>query len=210
MKLKRMTIHVSDFKADVESGTFTCYGNVKGNIDHAKDRTMPGAYQKSIEQHAKDGTMPLMLWMHNPHLLPVGKWLEWREDEKGLWMKGKLSDTTMGKDLKVLAKDDAVYSFSIGYYEIDSKWNADKGCNDLYELDIKEVSWVTFACNEESTLESVKSHLHEGELPTKRELQSLLRESGLSKSEAERICNMYNPTKEVDIKIDVANMQLFS
>lgn len=155
-KLKKVTLHVSNFKYDAESGVFTCYGNTKHNIDHAKDRLMDGVYKRSIKEHAEENTMPKMLWMHNPFELPVGKWLEWKEDEHGLFMKGKLSKTTMGSDLEILAKDGAIDSFSIGYYEIEAKWNSKDNCNDVYDILIKEVSWVNFACNEASTLESIK------------------------------------------------------
>lgn len=199
MKLKHLVVPVTDFKIDNETGTFTCYANVKNVIDHVKDRAIDGCYQKSIANHKAKGTTPKMLWSHNPFDKPVGKWLEMQEDERGLKMKGKLSATTDGKDIEILAKDGALDSFSIGYKTIEEKWNREKNCNDLIEIDIKEVSWVNFACNEESTLQSIKSHLEDGELPTKRELQNFLRSNGLSKSQAEKITDKYNPDEKEDI-----------
>ena len=193
-----MEVPITDFKYDLEAGTFTCYGNTKHNKDHAGDRAMNGCYTKSINDHKANGTMPKMLWSHNPTLLPVGAYSKMEEDAKGLKMTGKLSDTTMGRDIKVLAKDNALDSFSIGYREIKSEYNGDTGTNDLYELDIKEVSWVNFACDENSMLQSIKSNLEDGELPSKRELQKFLRDNGLSKSQAEKITNEYNPeTKDI-------------
>lgn len=200
MKTKKfLNVGVTDFKYDVESGTFTCYGNVKNIIDNARDRTVDGCFMDSIERHKTAGTMPKMFWMHNPWDLPVGKWLEWREDAKGLWMKGKLSDTTMGRDINVLAKDNALDSFSIGYYEEEAKWNNELGCNDVLKADIIEVSWVTFACNEESQLEEIKSRIGEGGVPSKSELRQILKSvpHGLSKNQVERITQLYNPTEEI-------------
>lgn len=195
---KSLTCAVTEFKYDEETGVFECYGNTKGNIDHAKDRTMDGAYQKSIEQHKANGTMPNMFWAHNPHELPVGKWLDMREDAKGLWMKGKLSKTTMGSDIEILAKDGALDSFSIGYSVGEERWNAEKGCNDLLEIKIIETSWVNRPCNEESRLIGIKSMLDNNELPTKRDLEKMLREQGLSKKQAEKIASKYDPTPEPD------------
>lgn len=210
MKLKHLVVPVTGFKMDDETGVFTCYGNVKNVIDHVKDRAVDGCYRKSIQRHAEKGTTPKMLWAHNPYNKPVGKWLKMEEDEKGLKLTGKLSKTTEGKDIEILAKDGALDSFSIGYITHDEKWNDEKGCNDLIEIDIKEVSWVNFACNEESTLQSIKSHLLDGELPTKRELQTLLREVGLSKSQAEKITDKYDPEeKTLNIKESVAKLELF-
>lgn len=203
MKNKFLQVGVTGFKLNAEEGTFTCYANVKGNIDHARDRTLNGAYQKSIERHMKNGTMPKMFWMHNPYELPVGKWIEMREDEKGLFMKGKLSDTSMGRDIEALAKDGALDSFSIGYIEVESKWNSDAGCNDLVELDIKEVSWVTFACNEESLLQEIKNHMDDGQLPSKAELRELFKSTGwFSKRQIERITAVYNPDNEENEQLD--------
>lgn len=195
MKNKKfLEVGLSGFKMDNETGTFTCYGNVKGNIDHARDRTLDGAYMKSIERHMKNGTMPKMFWMHNPYELPVGKWIEMREDEKGLFLRGKLSDTAMGRDIEVLAKDGALDSFSIGYIEVESRWNTEKQCNDLVELDIKEISWVTFACNEESLLQDIKHRIEEGETVTKADLRVILKSTGLlSKRQIENVTANYQP-----------------
>lgn len=200
MKTKKfIEVGITDLKMDTEKGVFSCYANVKGNIDNARDRTLDGAYQKSIKSHIEKGFMPLMLWMHNPYELPVGKWMEMREDEKGLYMRGKLSDTTMGKDLQILAKDDALNMFSIGYIEVDSKWNTEKQCNDLIEVDIKEVSWVTFACNEESTLQDIKSRIDDGEEITKSDLREILKSTGLlSKRQIEKVTAKYQPSVEDD------------
>ena len=206
---KMIQMAVSSFKYDEGTGTFECYGNVKGNIDHAKDRTLDGAYVKSIERHKSNGTMPKMFWMHNPYDLPVGKWIDMREDAKGLWMKGKLSKTAMGKDIEILAKDGALDSFSIGYSVIEEKWNHEKNCNDLIELDIVETSWVNMACNEESRLVGIKAKMEQDELPTKRELEKFLRESGLSRKQAEVIASKYDDSvteQPVDIFVQIANM----
>ena len=145
-----------------------------------------------------------MFWSHNPYELPVGAWKSMDEDAKGLLMSGKLSKTTMGKDIEILADDGALDSFSIGYQTIKEKWNQLKGCNDLIDIHVKEVSWVNFACNEESLLQEMKSALRNGELPTKREFEKLLRGSmQLSKSQAQNIVARYDDspieTKSDDI-----------
>ena len=198
MKTKRMIVPILDFKYDSTSGAISCYVNTKHNIDHAGDRPMDGCYSKSIATHAKNGTMPKMLWSHDPQSLPVGVWTSMTEDAKGLRMDGHILPTTMGKDIKILAEGKALDSFSIGYREIEAKYNSSNNSNDLYELDIKEASWVNFACDENAMLESIKSHIDDGEMPTKRELQNFLREKGLSKSQAEKVANCYEPkTKDI-------------
>lgn len=217
MKNKFIEFGVTDFKAVVDDTMkFTCYGNIKGNIDHALDRTLDGAYMKSIKQHKDNGTMPKMLWMHNAYETPVGKWVNMSEDSKGLFLEGQFADTEKGREIYLLMKDGALDSFSIGYRVIEEKWNSAKGCNDLIELDIKEVSWVTMACNEESLLQSIKSKLEDGEHLTKSDLRNVLRDTGwFSKRQIERITADYNPTEHnddielLDIKDLLENSTLF-
>lgn len=197
----RILVPVQDFKYDNEKGTFTCYGNVKNIIDHAQDRTVEGCFRKSIQRHKSKGTMPKQLWMHNPFGLPVGPWLDMDEDSIGLKMTGKLSDTTMGRDIRVLAEDKALDSFSIGYTVIEERRNQQFKCNDLIEVDIMEVSWVNWACNEESRLQEMKSKLRDGGLLSKSELRELLKTVPgleLSKREIERITANYNPKDETE------------
>lgn len=198
MKTKQLALAATSFKATGDGMKFTCYGNVKGNVDHALDRTLDGAYQDSIDEHKSKGTMPKMFWMHNPYETPVGKWIDMKEDHKGLYLEGEFANTEKGRELYELMKMGALDSFSIGYRVVEEKWNSEKRCNDLIKLDIREVSVVSFACNEESRLQSIKSKIDDGELPTKRELQKVLQDSGLSKRQAERIVNQYDPELKED------------
>ncbi len=200
--IRHVEVPISNFKFDTNSGEFTCYGNVKNIIDYAGDRSVDGCFMATISRHKSMGTMPIMLWMHNPYDLPVGTWLDWEEDSKGLHMKGKLSQTTMGKDIEILARDRAVNKFSIGYRVVKGRWNDSLECYDLLEVDILEVSWVNFACNDESDLETIKSKMENGSLPTKRELQNILRKEGFSKRQAERIVDKYEP-EQTNILEDV-------
>ena len=214
--MKRKIVPVVGFKLDEKTGEFECYANVKGVVDHAKDRSMDGCFTKSIDEHSVNGTRPKMLWSHNPRELPVGTWVKMAEDEKGLRMTGKLSKTTMGRDIEILAKDMALDSFSIGYEEVESKWNHTDGCNDIFEYKIHEVSWVNFACNEPSKLESIKEKMAAKDLPTKRDLQKLLQEFGLSNSESKSITDKYDPeavdTKQQELEIleAASKLELFS
>ncbi len=195
-------------KADGDDMSFTAYANVKNIVDKALDVAMDGCYKESIKRHKANGTAPALLWSHNPYGLPVGVIKEFEEDTKGLLFGGKLSATTMGKDLHVLAKDGAIKTFSIGYTVNQERWNNEKGVNELIEIDVKEVSWVNFPCNEESTLETIKSHTNKDQLPTERELERFLRSSGLSKSEARKIASHYNPALES--KLDVEQLKGFN
>lgn len=49
----------------------------------------------------------------------LGKPLELREDEKGLFIRGKISDTQSGRDVQTLLKDGVLNELSIGYDAVD-------------------------------------------------------------------------------------------
>ena len=190
-------------KSQGDDMTFTAYGNVKNVVDKALDVAMDGCYTKSINNHKANGTTPSLLWSHDAYGMPVGKIHRIEEDSKGLFFEGKLSKTTAGNDLYALAKDDAINKFSIGYNVIEEKMNREKQVNELHEIDVKEISFVNFACNDESTLQSIKSHFEDGELPTIRELERLLREGGLSRKQAMMICSVYKPETKTSLDLDV-------
>ena len=197
--MSNKTIQILDFKVKNEKDrTFTCYGNVKGNVDHALDRTLDGAYQDSIDDHKVSGTMPKMFWNHQSWELPVGTWPHMEEDSTGLLLEGKMSTTTKGGDIFTLMQEEAIDSFSIGYRVIEEKWNHDNRCNDLIKLDIREISPVNFACNDLSTLQSIQKSLKDGELLSKSDLRQLLQFSavGLSKRQIDNITSRYHCESE--------------
>lgn len=202
-------------KANNGDMTFSAYANVKNVKDHAWDIAVDGCYQKSINAHKEKGTMPKLLWSHDPYQPPVGKITDMEEDEYGLKIDGRLSKTDRGIEIYELAKDGSLDSFSIGYIEVESQWNNEAKANMLVEIDVKEVSFVNFPCNEASTLQAIKMHLKDGELPTQRELQKFLQENGLSRSQASKIADCYSPEEHHEknsLNVDdfVAELDLFS
>ena len=203
MENKQFQVFKVKVDAGDESMTFTAYGNVKNIADKVKDVAVDGCYQKSIEAHSKNGTMPRMLWSHDPKQLPVGVIKSIEEDDHGLKFSGKLSDTTLGREIYALAKDGALDSFSIGYIVKDEEYDRKTGINYLKEIDIKEISWVNFACNEASLLQEVKSNMENNQLPTQRELKKLLQENcDMSSRQADKIAGKYSGGDKFEVKYD--------
>lgn len=198
---KYVEMPISRFKAIGTDMEFTCHTNAKFNIDHALDRTIEGAYTKSIEKHEADGTMPKMFWNHDRNSPPVGVWMKMEEDEIGLFKRGRMLDTDRGIEIYKGLKSKAIDSFSIGYAVVKEKFNHALNCNDLIELDIKESSPVNFACNELARLVDIKSRLADGELLSKADLRILLEQTsvGLSKRQIEGVTANYNPSNEPDM-----------
>lgn len=72
-----------------QTGEFSGYGSVFGSIDRGGDTIKRGAFANTIKQMRDSGTMPAMLWAHDS-TEPIGEWLEMREDDNGLFVRGVL------------------------------------------------------------------------------------------------------------------------
>lgn len=137
-----------------ESGEFSGYAAVFGNKDSGDDVIEKGAFSKTIRE---DFDRIKILALHNDCWLPVGKPIELREDEKGLYIRGKISDTSMGRDIKTLLRDGVLNEMSIGYDAVDFDYDGTTGVRHLKEIRLWEVSIVTWAMNDQARIEEVKS-----------------------------------------------------
>lgn len=163
---------------------FEGYGSVFGNRDLGGDIVLPGAFAKTLAEHKKAGTMPLMYWMHQPDQVP-GVWEDMGEDKDGLYVRGELVDTTLGRDVRTLLEKKAVRGLSMGYQAHDVDWDRD-GNRLLKQVSLLEVSIVSMAMNPLARVEAMKARLsRDGEyVPSERELERLFRDAGCSKSVA--------------------------
>ena len=104
--------------ANEESGEFSGYAAVFGNVDSGRDVIERGAFSKTIRE---DFDRIKILSQHNDCDLPIGKPLELREDEKGLYIRGKISDTQRGRDIKTLLKDGVLNQGAEGILYLDGE-----------------------------------------------------------------------------------------
>lgn len=181
MELKRLafTVEGLEIKEDGDARTVEGYASVFNNVDSYSDIVMPGAFAKSIK-----GRKPAMLWQHDSGQ-PIGVWDEMEEVKKGLYVKGRILPTTAGNDAYTLVKAGAVTGMSIGYAARKWEIDADKGIRKLTEVELYEVSLVTFPANEKAQITRVKSV--DGQFMTEREFEELLRDVGLSHKEAKTV-----------------------
>jgi HK97 family phage prohead protease len=165
---------------------FTGYGSIFGNTDLGGDVVMKGAFKRSLATQKRNNTLPLMFWGHNPDQVP-GKWLDMREDDDGLMARGVLADTPLGNEIHTLLKMEAVRGLSIGYITKDQDYT-DDGVRLIKEVELMELSIVSMPMNPLAQIEHVKSRLSKaGEyVPTKTELENILRKAGFSRSVAKQ------------------------
>ncbi|HCR1107422.1 TPA: HK97 family phage prohead protease [Klebsiella aerogenes] len=172
-------------KAVSDSGEFEGYGSVFGVKDSYSDIVTAGAFSKSLDAWGQKGGLPALLWQHKQDE-PIGVYTEMREDANGLFVKGRLliDDDPLAKRAHAHMKAGSLSGLSIGYSLKDYEYDKAKDAFMLKEIDLWEVSLVTFPANDEARISNVKSAIAAGELPRPREFERVLRDAGLSRTQA--------------------------
>lgn len=145
-----------DTKAISDEGEFTGYAAVFNNEDLGRDVIVPNAFTKSLQRRPAGKVK--MLRQHDPEE-PIGVWLDLIEDKKGLRAKGKLIlDTVKGRETYALMRAGALDGLSIGFRTVKDRFDRAKGIRYLEEVDVPEISVVTFPLNPRATVSTVKGH----------------------------------------------------
>lgn len=125
-------------------GQIAGYASLFGQADQAGDVVAPGAFKASLARTEAAGRRVKFLWQHDP-ATPIGVWHSLAEDSRGLHVAGEiLPGVTRGADAVALLKAGAIDGLSIGYRTIRAAPNPETGGRTLIEIDLWEVSLVTF------------------------------------------------------------------
>ncbi len=195
-KIEYFPIIGGEIKAtnDVQ-GIIEGYLNYIGNIDYGDDRTMPGAFTKTLQhsyarkrQQGLDFLFPY-LWNHDYSIPPAGGIFEANEDRKGLYVKVQMNmDTEMGRNLYSSFRSGFLKKQSMGYKAIQVDWVKEEGksIRNLLEVQIMEGSAVVFPMNDLAQVDTVKNRRNfymTGKLPTKQEYPAITKDYATSYAE---------------------------
>jgi HK97 family phage prohead protease len=207
MEIKHAVVPFIKEEGDVsnDTGSFSGYGSVFNNIDLGGDIVLGGAFTKSLQGWKEKGELPAMYGFHNSNN-PIGDWLMMEEDSKGLrvkgelWVKGnkRIEQAVVAHNIM---KGTGPKGLSIGYYAKeweDIEFNGGM-VRQLKEIELLEVSVVGFAMNPKAQVEAVKS----SKLLTKRDIERILRDAGLSKSKAKAFIATGYKALEQDAKSEL-------
>lgn len=120
--------------------------------DQGGDTIVRGAFAKTL---AERSDRVKVLWQH---WHPIGRPLEMVEDEKGLFVKYRISKTAQGDEALTLIEDRVIDTMSIGYEAVRFERSSEMpDKRKLLEVKLFEFSPVTFAMNEGAVITGVKS-----------------------------------------------------
>lgn len=155
--MHRKTVPITGIKtADLPEGTFEGWASTFGNVDHAGDRVVAGAFAKSL---ARERVIPLN-WEHRGSVDPralVGQVVKAEEVSEGLHITGQFDlDTEFGSAAYRAVKSRRAAALSIGYV-VNQQTKAADGVNELIDLDLIEVSVVARPANDRALITASKS-----------------------------------------------------
>lgn len=173
-----------------DDGVFEGYACLFDREDLGHDVIRQGAFAKSLGERGLEGIK--LLYQHDP-AQPVGQWLTIREDCKGLFVRGKLAtEVAKAREILSMMKAGILDGLSIGFRTVRGRKDPKSGIRHLLELDLWEISIVTFPMQPDARISAVKSEQGGGavfkpdDTPfSKRELErKLMQDAGLSRSQA--------------------------
>jgi hypothetical protein len=151
-----MELERKQFAANVQpgdAGEITAIVSVFGNVDHANEKVMPGAFKGSLERRTPKG-----VWAHD-WTQPIAKTLSAVETSEGLVIRGQFNlDTQRGREAFSDIKFGIIDEFSIGYRVVKDSFDSEaKDIRQLDELELYEWSPVLVGMNPATELLTIKS-----------------------------------------------------
>jgi HK97 family phage prohead protease len=144
------------FSEGETEGVFTGYASVFGIPDAFGDTVKPGAFRKTLAEHKRANSRPMMLWAHSPADI-VGVWDSIEEDAKGLKVRGRLvRETAKGAEAYALLKAGALSGLSIGFRTRSSE-RGPNGSRVVTDMELVEISLVGNPAASKARITSVRS-----------------------------------------------------
>lgn len=179
MEHKALAIADAQFKLESDDATFTGYASTFGNVDSYGDTIVKGAYADTLKVNG----LPKMFFNHDSNAVPIGKWVEAKEDDYGLLLRGEFTPgNALAQEVKAALKHGTLDSMSIGYalkkgdYEDTAAGRTIKRVARLAETSI-----VTFPADKFARvdLSSVKAFAEDlAQVETIRDFEYFLRDAG--------------------------------
>lgn len=112
------------------------------DVDRHGDIVPAAVWEAGIKNYLKN---PVILAYHD-HAEPVGRMTDHKVDEKGLYVKARIS--AAAEDVFNLVKDGVLTAFSIGFRIVDAEYNSALELFVVKELELHEISVVSVPANQ--------------------------------------------------------------
>jgi HK97 family phage prohead protease/HK97 family phage major capsid protein len=121
------------------------------DVDRSGDVIPKTVWEAGLQNYLKN---PIILAYHD-HDEPVGRMVDYRIEDKGLFIKARIS--AAAEDVFNLVKDGVLTAFSVGFIIKDATYDSVTDLFIIKELELLEVSVVSVPANQDSTFSLSKS-----------------------------------------------------
>lgn len=172
-----------DLKDVTLDGTFEGYASLFDREDLGRDVVKRGAFRKTLKSRGTSGVK--MLFQHDP-AQPIGIWDRLHEDARGLFARGRLMpEVARAREVLSLMRAGAIDGLSIGFRAAKAMRDRRTGTRHIHEVDLWEISIVTFPMQTEARVSSVKSPPFADHVPSVRDFERwLTQDAGFTRNEA--------------------------
>lgn len=157
MTIKNKILHLdSQFTKELPSAdeaidSIYISGYASVNVPDRQGDVVPSyVWERGIEQYLKN---PVILAYHD-HDDPCGRMVEHKIDEKGLWIKARISAAA---EIFNLVKDGVLTAFSVGFRVKDATYDTTTDLFVVTELELLEISIVSVPANQDTLFSLSKS-----------------------------------------------------
>lgn len=170
--MKRIIECPMEIKALGDTGNFSGYASIFGNVDQGGDVMERGSFKEFHK--TRDGKV-LILYQHSSRD-PIGK-ADVRQDEKGLYFDGQLvMEDAIARKAYVGMKAGTIDAMSFGFDVLPGGATiTEAGIRKVTAVKLWEISPVTFGMNELARIEAVKAA---AQVTNIREFECFLRDVG--------------------------------
>jgi uncharacterized protein len=175
------------------NGVFEGYASLFERTDLGLDVVARGAFRNSLKSRGSAGIR--MLYQHDP-AQPIGVWDKIHEDARGLFVRGRLTlDVAKARDVRALLKSGAIDGLSIGFKALKSRRDPRTGLRRLLEVDLWEISIVTFPMLPDARIASIKQSTSDNRPATAEFERWLMEDAGFSQSDARAVVRATEPQR---------------
>lgn len=142
-----------------ENGIFSGYASIFNIVDKQNDLILPGAFKKNLNENKVK-----LLFQHDPSE-PIGNIIDIYENDVGLYIIAHLLlDIQKARDVYLMLKAGVIDGLSIGYVPVKYDTDYQTGARVLKQVELWEVSLVTFPANSAAQVVDVKNQSDEQEM----------------------------------------------
>ncbi len=178
---RSLSLSDAELKFAKGDASFAGYASVFNGVDSYGDTILPGAFD-GVVKAARKGKMPKMFVNHRSWEVPIGKWIEMKTDDRGLFVRGEFTPGhPQAEIVRAAMLHGTVDGLSIGFrmspedYEIvdDKSQRVIKNVSELVEI-----SPVTFPADDAARVDLATVKFDLESIETLKDFEDFLRESG--------------------------------